>query len=95
MKASIDYAHVHKLYAWATNPKGGGWFLIPTPAFAVLAGICFIGFVVVHYWEILLVAGFFYGAWEKRRGLKEGFVLGYEAGHDEAGLGPSPSPSST
>ena len=80
----IDYPHVHQLYAWATSSKGGGWFVFPTITFGLLCIVCIVLFVIFHHWAFLLAAGFFYGAWEKRNGMKEGFVLGYESGHDEA-----------
>jgi hypothetical protein len=85
--SGIDYPHVHQLYAWTTSSKGGGWFVFPTIIFALLCVGAMVLFVIFHHWAFLLGAGFFYGACEKRNGMKEGFVLGYEAGHDEAFIG--------
>jgi hypothetical protein len=83
----IDYPHVHKLYTWTTSSKGGGWFLVPTNVFVALCLVGIILYFFFHHWTLGLVACFFYGAWLKRQGMKEGFVLGYEAGHNEASVG--------
>lgn len=80
----IDYPHVHRLYAWAISPKGGGWFVLPTSLFAVLC-LASIGlYIAFKHWSLLAAAGLLYGSYQKRLGIKEGFVLGYESGHDEA-----------
>ena len=83
----IDYPHIHKLYSWATSPKGGGWFIVPTNVFAGLCLAAGVLYLFIHHWAFIAVAFLCFGAWEKRMGMKEGFVLGYETGHDEAVAG--------
>jgi hypothetical protein len=66
------------------SPKGDGWFVFPTIPFGLLCIAAVVLYVIFHHWAFLIGAGFFYGAWEKRNGIKEGFVLGHESRHDEA-----------
>jgi hypothetical protein len=83
----VDYPHVHRLYAWATSSEGGGWFTTPTTFFFGIAAVSLVLFFVFRHWAFLLLFSWFFAAWEKRNGIKEGFILGYEAGHDEAFVG--------
>ena len=89
----IDYAHVHKLYSWCASSKGGGWFFVPTPIFACVCIVSAILLCFFHHWLLVIGVVWGFGAWEKRQGIREGFVLGYEAGHDECVVGKKTLPS--
>jgi hypothetical protein len=72
------YPRAFELYR---RGEAEGWYVYPTWVFVA----CFV-VAVTAYWYlrhplVLIPMLFFYGAAVKRRGLSEGFMLGYETGY--------------
>ncbi len=81
---SLYYDRVYDLYDYMTHRRGGRWFLLPTWSLDLVCIALGIAAAWRPRWWLIFIAAYFYGESMKRRGIREGFALGYSAGdnHD-------------